>query len=112
MMKFEGIMPALITPLTEKETVNVPVLRSLIEHLIGKGADGFYIGGATGEGLALRTEERMILAEEAIATVDHRKPCIVQIASMDFNDAIALAKHAERAGADAISATPPICWLI
>ena len=108
MMKFEGIMPALITPLTEKETVNVPVLRSLIEHLIGKGADGFYIGGATGEGLALRTEERMILAEEAIATVDHRKPCIVQIASMDFSDAIALAKHAESVGADAISATPPL----
>ena len=107
-MKFEGIMPALITPLTDKETINVPVLRSLIEHLLVKDADGFYIGGATGEGLALKTEERMILAEEAVAAVDHRKPCIVQIASMDFGDAISLAKHAERVGADAISATPPL----
>ena len=108
MMKFEGIMPALITPLTEKETINVPVLKKLTEHLLSQGADGFYIGGATGEGLALKTEERMVLAQEAIAAVDHRKPCIVQIAAMDFGDALALAKHAESVGADAISATPPL----
>ena len=108
MMKFEGIIPALVTPLTEDERINVDVLRSLIKHLLDNDADGFYIGGATGEGLALRTEERMILAEEAIAAVDHKKPCIVQIAAMDFSDAIALAKHAERIGADAISATPPL----
>lgn len=108
MMKFEGIMPALVTPLNADESINVDVLRALIKHLLDKDADGFYIGGATGEGLAIRTEERMILAEEAIAAVDHKKPCIVQIASMDFGDAIALAKHAERIGADAISATPPL----
>ena len=108
MMKFEGIMPALVTPLNADESINVDVLRALIKHLLDKDADGFYIGGATGEGLAIRTEERMILAEESIAAVDHKKPCIVQIASMDFGDAIALAKHAERIGADAISATPPL----
>ena len=104
-MKFKGIMPALVTPLTEDERINVPELRTLIEFLISKKADGFYIGGATGEGIALRTEERFVLAEEAIKTVNKRKPCIIQIASMNFNDAIALAKHAEKSGADAISAT-------
>ncbi|MBQ3085109.1 MAG: dihydrodipicolinate synthase family protein [Clostridia bacterium] len=108
MMKFEGIMPALVTPLTTDERINVPVLRELLAYFIEKDADGFYIGGATGEGLALRTEERMILAEESVAAVGGRKPCIIQVAATDFNDALALAKQAEAVGADAISATAPL----
>ena len=108
MMKFKGIMPAVVTPLHENETVNVEVLGQLLEFLLGKNADGFYVGGATGEGIALKTEERMVLAEAAIAAVNHRKPCIIQVAAADFNDAVLLAKHAEKIGADAISATPPL----
>ena len=96
MMKFEGVIPALVTPLNNDETINVPVLRDLIEYLIKQDADGFYIGGATGEGIALRTEERMILAEESVKAIDKRVPAIVQIAAMDFNDAVTLAKHAEK----------------
>lgn len=107
-MKFNGVIPALVTPLDKDERINVPVLKQLIEYLLSKGAYGFYIGGATGEGLALRTEERMILAEESVKAVQDRVPCIVQVASTDFNTAITLAKQAEKVGADAISATPPI----
>ena len=108
MMKFSGIMPALISPIDENEKINIPVLNQLLSDLLAKGADGFYLCGATGEGLALATEQRMILAEEAIKTVDGRKPCIVQVAAGNFEDAIRLAKHAERCGAAAISATPPL----
>lgn len=108
MMKFSGVMPALISPIDENEKINIPVLNQLLCDLLAKGADGFYLCGATGEGLALATEQRMILAEEAIKTVDGRKPCIVQVAAGNFEDAIRLAKHAERCGAAAISATPPL----
>ena len=107
-MKFKGIIPALVTPLNKDESINCGVLEQLLEYLIGGGADGFYIAGATGEGLALRPQERRILAEESIRIVNHRKPCIIQVASTDFQEAIALAKHAEESGADAISATPPL----
>lgn len=107
-MKFEGILPALITPLQADETVNVAVLRKLVNDLLDKNVDGFYIGGATGEGLALKTEQRMVLAEQAIDAVAGRKPCIVQVAAANFGDAVALAKHAEAQGADGISATAPL----
>lgn len=108
MMKFKGVMPALVTPLNADETLNVPVLHKLLDDLLEKGADGFYIGGATGEGIALRQEVREQLAEEAVKHVNHRKPCIIHIASTDFSEAIALAKHAEKCGADGVSAIPPI----
>lgn len=107
-MKFTGIMPALITPIDENERVRCDVLSDMIEDMLSGGADGFYVAGATGEGLAMRPSERRVLAEEAIRAVNGRKPCIVQVASTDFNEAIALAKHAEECGAAAISATAPL----
>ena len=103
-------MPALVTPLRDDETLNISVLRQLIDGLLAQGADGFYIGGATGEGIALSREVRECLTEEAIGHVRGRKPCIVHIASTDFREAVELAKHAERAGAAAISAIPPLFY--
>lgn len=107
-MKFRGIMPALVSPLNTDETVNLSVLRQLVEHFLKKGANGFYLAGATGEGLALNPNERRKLAECAVEAVGGRVPCIVQVASTDFGEAVRLAKHAERIGASAISSTPPI----
>lgn len=107
-MKFEGVMPALVTPIDEKECVRTDVLENLIAYLLDKGAHGFYIGGATGEGLALRVEERKVLAEAAVRAIDKKAASIVQVANTDLNAAIELAKHAQSIGADMISATPPI----
>jgi N-acetylneuraminate lyase len=108
MTKFEGIIPALVTPLRADETVNTDVLTDVIEYLLNKNADGFYVGGATGEGIALSAEQRMILAEASIGAVKGRKPCIIHVASVNFSEAVELAKHAERIGADGISAIPPL----
>jgi N-acetylneuraminate lyase len=107
-MKFTGIMPALITPLNKDETINTAVLERLIDDFISRGADGFYLAGATGEGLALRPSERMKLAECAVARCKGKVKTIVQVASTDFNTAVELARHAEKCGADAISSTAPL----
>ena len=106
--KFKGVIPALVTPLNADESINTSALSKLIEHLIEKKADGFYIGGATGEGHNLRPSERKILAESAVSAINGRVPSIIQVASTDFSCAVDLAKHAESIGADAISATAPI----
>lgn len=108
-MRFEGIMPALITPLNEdNKTVNEKTARELIEFQLSQGADGFYVLGSTGEGLVLDEAERMKMLEICVDQVSKRKPIICHTASMNFDEAIRLSKHAENAGADAISAIPPI----
>lgn len=109
-MKFNGVLPALVTPLRADETVDTDVLQELINGLLKEGADGFYVAGATGEGLCLRPREKRILAETAIATVAHRKPCIIHVAATDFNEAVDFARFAEQCGADAISAIPPLFY--
>lgn len=108
-MKFEGIMPALVTPFeADGKTVDEKAARALIEYHLSLGADGFYILGSTGEGLLMTEAERMRMCEIAVDQVAGRKPIICHVAAMNFEEAKRLAKHADRAGADAISAIPPI----
>ncbi len=105
---FKGIMPALITPLDGNGKVNEESTRGLIEHLLSQGADGFYVVGSTGEGIVLPEEERKKLLEISVSQVAGRKPVICHVASMNFEEGVRLAKHADKAGADAISAIPPL----
>jgi len=106
---FNGIMPALVTPfLEDRKTVDEKATRDLIEHLLGQGADGFYILGSTGEGLLMEETERMRMCEIVVSQVAGRKPVILHIADMNFECAVRLAKHGEQVGVDAISALPPL----
>ena len=107
--KFTGIMPALVTPLnSDRKTVNEAAVRELVEYLLGQGADGFYILGSTGEGLVMTEDERMRMCEIVVNQVAGRKPIICHIAAMNFDEAVRLSKHAEKAGVDALSAIPPL----
>lgn len=107
---FSGIMPALITPIDECGALNKKELTRLIEDMLKNGADGFYLCGATGEGLNLSFELHKEMAREAIKIINKRVPSIVHVARLDFSEALALAEHAEKIGADAISAIPPIFY--
>ena len=109
-MRFTGVMPALITPLTAEGTLNVPVLEKLMEDLLVQGADGFYLGGATGEGIILDKQVHKDLAAEAVRIARGRVPCIVHVARMNYAEMIELAQFAEKAGAAAISAIPPLFY--
>ncbi len=106
---FKGIMPALITPLSDDgKSINEKSARELIEFHLNQGADGFYVVGSTGEGLVLPRDLREEMLEIAVSQVAGRKPVICHVAAMNFDEAVGLAKHAEKAGADAVSALPPL----
>ena len=92
-IKFEGIMPAIITPFNEdNKTINVQAAKDIIDWQLGQGADGFYVLGATGEGVLMGREEREIMCETAVKHVAGRKPIICHIASINFLEAVELAK--------------------
>ena len=44
-----GIIPPIITPLTDDGEVNYPVLRQMVNHLIDNGVHGLFPLGTTGE---------------------------------------------------------------
>lgn len=106
--KVEGILPALVTPFCEdNKTINEAAAKKLIDLHLAQGANGFYILGGTGEGLVMARPERERMCEIAVEHIAGRKPVINHIAAMNMNEAIELAKHAEKAGCDAIAAVPP-----
>ena len=108
MIKFKGVLPALLTPVNEAGDLNVKGLEQLIEKLLTEGADGFYVGGATGEGIILDSTVAKDLIRETMRIVAGRVPCIFHVARTNFREALELARYAEAQGAAAISAIPPI----
>jgi 4-hydroxy-tetrahydrodipicolinate synthase len=57
--KLEGIIPALITPLTESGKIDFTLLEKQISYLSSAGVHGFFVGGTTSEGPYLTTQEKI-----------------------------------------------------
>ncbi len=47
---FSGAWPALVTPFTQHDEVNVSMTRRLVDYLLAKDVGGLYVCGSTGEG--------------------------------------------------------------
>lgn len=107
MRSFKGVWPALVTPFTTEDKVNVPVLRELVEYLLDKHVDGFYICGTTGEGIYMSVEERKLVAETVINQIRGRVPAIVHVGCVSVRDAVTLVQHAQQVGADGVSSILP-----
>lgn len=105
-----GVIPAMITLFDENENVDVQRTRALVDFLIGHGADGLYLTGSTGESFLMDADERKLVVETVIDQVAGRVPVIVHVGDIGTKKTIALAEHAYRAGADAISSVPPFYW--
>lgn len=106
--KYQGVIPALLTPY-DKDGIFLPSsLEKLIDHCLAQGASGFYVAGSTGESLLLSEAERKAVLECAVSHTNKRVPVIAHVGAVDTRTAVTLAKHANAAGADAVSAIPPV----
>ncbi len=111
MRTFDGFWPALITPYTENDEINVKVLRELVDYHLSKGVSGFYLCGSTGEGAFQTVAERKLVVETALARINGRVPVIVHVGAAVLNDAVELARHAQARGAAGISSIlPPVIY--
>jgi N-acetylneuraminate lyase len=103
-----GILPAVVTPFTSEWQFAEDGFRRLLERLYSAGCDGIYVCGQTGEGLLQSPELRRQVAEAAVRFTPAGKSVIIHVGSSRTADTVALAAHAERIGAAAVSSLPPI----
>jgi len=102
-----GILPALVTPIDGDRVFQARPYEQLLERVYSEGVHGVYVCGQTGEGLQLPRETRERATECAVANSPAGKQVIVHIGAATVAEASALAKHAAKAKAHAVSSLPP-----
>ncbi len=108
--KIEGIITALLTPLTKDEQIKEDAFRKLIDFQIENGVHGFFPLGTAGEGMKLGIEKRKKAAEIVVDQTDGRVPIILHVGTQDTAMTIELARHAKHLGVDAIGAVGPFFY--
>jgi 4-hydroxy-tetrahydrodipicolinate synthase len=105
--KLKGIIVPLLTPFDSAGTVDAAAVCQLVNFLIERGIHGLFPGGTTGEGPLLTLDERRELAEIILKEAAGRVPVIIQVGALTTRDTIALAQHAQAAGANAAAVVTP-----
>uniref|UniRef100_A0A9E7ZLQ8 4-hydroxy-tetrahydrodipicolinate synthase n=1 Tax=Bosea sp. NBC_00436 TaxID=2969620 RepID=A0A9E7ZLQ8_9HYPH len=103
---FTGSMPALVTPFKSGK-VDEAALRALVEWQIENGSTGLVPVGTTGESPTLSHDEHKRVVEIVIDQNKGRVPVIAGAGSNNTIEAVDLAVHAEKAGADAVLVVTP-----
>ncbi len=104
---FYGIVPPLVTPMTEEGDVNIPVLKRLVRRLIQAGVHGLFAVGSSGEAYALSLEEKKVVGEAVLEAAEGKVPVMIGAGAPTTREAVTLAEMAKALGAQAISVVTP-----
>ena len=96
----KGSLVAIVTPMFEDGSLDLPRLRSLIDFHIREGTKGIVIVGTTGESPTVDFEEHCALIRAAVEHASGRVPIIAGTGANSTREAIELSAYAKQAGAD------------
>ena len=103
---FKGSIPALVTPFKNGQ-VDMDALKKLVDWQIAEGSAGLVPVGTTGESPTLSHDEHRAVVEAVVKFAAGRVPVIAGAGSNSTAEAVALIRHAEKAGADAALVVTP-----
>ena len=106
-LPLRGIIPPVITPLLDNNTLDVKGLENLVEHLISGGVHGLFILGTTGEAPSLSYDLRKEFIRRTCELTNHRIPVMVGITDTSFEASLEIAQYSKEVGADAVVVAPP-----
>jgi 4-hydroxy-tetrahydrodipicolinate synthase len=101
MMKLQGSLVAIVTPMRDDGALDLDAFRKLIDWHIGEGTDGIVVVGTTGESPTVDFEEHHLLIDTAVKHAAKRIAIVAGTGANSTREAIGLAQHAKKSGADA-----------
>jgi 4-hydroxy-tetrahydrodipicolinate synthase len=104
--KFRGSFTALVTPF-KNGSLDEAAFRGLVSWQIAEGTNGLVPVGTTGESPTVSHDEHKRVVEWCIDEAKGRAPVIAGAGSNSTKEAVELAEHAEKAGADAVLVVTP-----
>lgn len=102
-----GIIPPLVTPIVDRDQIDVPGTERLLEHVIRGGVHGIFVLGTTGEGTSFNQPTRCRFVDLACEVVAGRVPVLVGITETSMSAALELADQAYASGASAVVSAAP-----
>ncbi len=102
-----GSLVALVTPMREDGSVDLPQLEKLIDWHIANGTDALVIAGTTGESATLSIPEQTLVIETAVKHAAKRIPIVAGTGANNTIEAVELSQAAKKAGADATLSVVP-----
>lgn len=100
MIDLQGSLVAIVTPMREDGALDLDAFRRLIDWHIREGTDGIVVVGTTGESPTVDFEEHHRLIDVAVRHAEKRIPIIAGTGANSTREAISLAEHAKKSGAD------------
>ena len=102
-----GSLTALVTPFASDGSLDEKAFADFVEWQIAEGTKGLVPVGTTGESPTLSHDEHKRVIEICVETAARRVPVVAGAGSNSTAEAIDLALHAEKAGADALLVVTP-----
>ncbi|MFG3287126.1 4-hydroxy-tetrahydrodipicolinate synthase [Streptomyces sp. NPDC048111] len=106
---FGRVLCAMVTPFTSSASreLDLPAARELAARLVDGGCDGLVLNGTTGESPTTTDEEKTALVRAVAEEVGGRAAVVAGVGSASTAHTVALAREAERAGADGLLVVAP-----
>jgi dihydrodipicolinate synthase/N-acetylneuraminate lyase len=105
--RLHGVLPIVHTPFTDRDEIDIATLRREIDWSYEQGADGLGTGMVS-ELLRLTFDERIALTHHIAEMSAGRGAVFAGVGAESTKQALIYAKAAEKAGCDAVMATPPM----
>ena len=101
-----GIIPPIVTPFSDDESIDESSLRANVRFAISKGVHGICVGGSTGEGHTLSTQELARSIEIVCEEAGGRIPIVAGIIANSTRRAGEMAQAIAEYDVDALQITP------
>lgn len=107
MTTFHGVVPPVVTPLTENYEVDYASLTRVVENLVDGGVHGLFVLGSSGEVVFHDDATRRKIIEHTIKIANGRVPVLAGTIDPTTDRTIGHAKAAQELGVDAVVVTAP-----
>lgn len=106
-VKIKGIIPPIVTPMNEDESINGQELRNQVNRQIKGGVHGLFPFGTNGEGYILNEKEKEEVLSIVIDETKGRVPVYAGTGCISTKDTIRQSQMAKSLGADVLSIITP-----
>lgn len=103
----KGIVPPLITPMNEDESINETELRNQVKRLLKAGVHGIFPLGTNGEGYILTESEKEFILSVVVDEVNGQVPIYAGTGCISTKETIRLSQTAQAIGVDILSIVAP-----